>query len=639
MPNPLGINGTAPKNPPSDDVLKEALLKYTRQGQSREDQLTSLRKDFGLSALRKEKIRLNIPTVRTQKLTVDELTQAVINEVEKDTTMSCGPDFIKDQLRLKMLASSALRMGSVGFSIYGYKDKYTDFVLLLKVYPDVRTSGAGGHIFLDFVEETGYIPIQLTTDKGSEEVGWAYAFMSVLREIYALAPVIQAELDDFVQWWNNHRVRHQHEKIMPSGHVPSHAMDYPELFGGLDCRIKIPPEAIADLREQLETEEGPKSDFQAWPGLTEEFNLCASEVYVAIGEPGIKLANTWDVFVQMAMEFMTPPINKPVLATITHLKSDCCPILEAGVITPEILYMWRRACQKYLKNCKERTADDLVSFVADEMREPILEKWYMASQTRIDALKLDAYISELGTLVLEKGWEGKMRRKVLGAKMTLGQKFADWAYDIQNVNAILSQAAPTFAVANPELKNILDAGLTATLQADLDTEPVLSTELNAWISEVKGRDDRLKFETGRMQELIDAQPARSSPKGKLSLAERLSSPKPSLASRLTAPPAKDTNLKCPPLTDAEKVLLDLHDGCRRCRKFYIGHRTLNCDGDFPDAATYRTLTQADAVAQAVARGKTLWVKREPAAVRTPKNILDADYEESDSDRDGWELDI
>lgn len=89
---------------------------------------------------------------------------------------------------------------------------------------------------------------------------------------------------------------------MPSGHVPSHAMDYPELFGGLDCRIKIPPEAIADLREQLETEEGPKSDFQAWPGLTEEFNLRASEVYVAIGEPGIKLANAWDVFVQMAME-------------------------------------------------------------------------------------------------------------------------------------------------------------------------------------------------------------------------------------------------------------------------------------------------------------------------------------------------
>ncbi|KAJ7772470.1 hypothetical protein B0H16DRAFT_1714663 [Mycena metata] len=78
----------------------------------------------------------------------------------------------------------ALRMGGVGFSIYGFKDKFADYLLFLKIYPDVRSRGAGGHIFLDFVQETGYIPIQLTTDKGSE-VGWLYAFMSTLREIYA----------------------------------------------------------------------------------------------------------------------------------------------------------------------------------------------------------------------------------------------------------------------------------------------------------------------------------------------------------------------------------------------------------------------------------------------------------------------
>ncbi|KAJ7620208.1 hypothetical protein FB45DRAFT_1094239, partial [Roridomyces roridus] len=335
---------------------------------------------------------------------------------------------------------------------------------------------------------------------------------------------------------------------------------------------------------------------------------------------------------------MAPLATKPTFATITHPKSDRCPILEAGIITPEILYEWRRACQKYQKNCKERTADDLVSYVADEMREPILAKWYTASQTRIDGLKLDAYIAELGTLVLEKGWQGKMRRKVLGAKMALsGQTFADWAYDIQNTNAILSQAAATFALTDADLKNVLDAGLTETLQMDLDTEPVLSTELNAWIAEVKQRDDRLKFEALRMQQVIDSQPTKSPAKVKLSLAERLAlPPKPSLASRLTTPPPKDPKAKCPPLTNGEKALLDLHDGCRRCRKFYIGHRTLNCDGDFPDAATYRTLTQADAEAQAAARGKTLKTKREPTAVvHASKNILDTDYEESDSDRDGY----
>lgn len=66
-----------------------------------------------------------------------------------------GPWFEVSADGHEKLASFALRMGGVGFSIYGYKDKYTDSVLFLKVYPDVRTSGAGGHIFLDFVEETG----------------------------------------------------------------------------------------------------------------------------------------------------------------------------------------------------------------------------------------------------------------------------------------------------------------------------------------------------------------------------------------------------------------------------------------------------------------------------------------------------
>src|SRR5258708_6943150 len=56
-----------------------------------------------------------------------------------------------------------------------------------------------------------------------------------------------------------------------------------------------------------------------------------------------------------------------------------------------------------------------------------------------------------------------------------------------------------------------------------------------------------------------------------------------------------------------------YDGCRRCSQFYIGHCTPNCDGTFPDAATYLTLTQADAVAQGGARGKTVKVKCETAA--------------------------
>ncbi|KAK6988820.1 hypothetical protein R3P38DRAFT_3228423 [Favolaschia claudopus] len=143
------------------------------------------------------------------------------------------------------------------------------------------------------------------------------------------------------------------------------------------------------------------------------------------------------------------------------------------------------------------------------------------------------------------------------------------------------------------------------------------------IAEVKGRDDRLKFEAERIHTSIQ-ETLRTKSKVKPQLIDRLSSPRPTLASRISSP-TPVTVQKCPPLTDGEKALLDLHDGCGRCRQFYIGHRTLSCDGNFPDAATYRTLTQADAVSQAAARGKTLKVKREPTAAIT---------EESDSEAEG-----
>ncbi|KAF7329564.1 hypothetical protein MKEN_00219300 [Mycena kentingensis (nom. inval.)] len=425
MPNLTGNNQYGEKNTPSDEELRAAFLRYAAIPLNREQQIYALGKEFDyhirLTKLTELRKRLGIPTVRTQKLPIEEVTAAVVDEMRRDPAKTHGPEFIQTQLRLKLIlaprdlirsimlvhdptgfdlrfpgaknrrvarvpltsagpyseisgdghekiSAQALRMGGVGFNIYGYKDKFTDSVEFLRIFPDIRSAGAGGHIMLDFVEETGYIPIQLTTDKGSE-VGWMYTFMSVLREIYApdidpnmfpfhvliksihntiiegfwrqlkeklglnlkdwllrgkleflfnthnpvheplfywvFAPVIQLELDNFMVWWNNHRVRHQHEKIMPSGHVPSHAMQFPELFGALDCRIKVPREAVALLREQLTEEEGSREQFQSWPGLTAEFNILATEVYENIGAPELNLESSWDVFTVMAEKMTT----------------------------------------------------------------------------------------------------------------------------------------------------------------------------------------------------------------------------------------------------------------------------------------------------------------------------------------------
>ena len=56
---------------------------------------------------------------------------------------------------------------------------------------------------------------------------------------YVYIPVVQKELDVFrVSVWNNHRVRKQKDKELPSG-VPEHIYTCPEQHGGEKCGIPV----------------------------------------------------------------------------------------------------------------------------------------------------------------------------------------------------------------------------------------------------------------------------------------------------------------------------------------------------------------------------------------------------------------
>ncbi|OAX31333.1 hypothetical protein K503DRAFT_787898, partial [Rhizopogon vinicolor AM-OR11-026] len=79
-----------------------------------------------------------------------------------------GPWHQQHAGRHEKLAAQALWMGDVTLPIYAFKDQFSTFVPYMCVLPNVRLSNTIGHVFLDFVEDYGCVPIQLTTDKGSE---------------------------------------------------------------------------------------------------------------------------------------------------------------------------------------------------------------------------------------------------------------------------------------------------------------------------------------------------------------------------------------------------------------------------------------------------------------------------------------
>ncbi|KAJ7231516.1 hypothetical protein C8J57DRAFT_1580727 [Mycena rebaudengoi] len=409
-------NGYGEKSCPPDKELREALLRYAAQNLAADVRIANLKSDLNYS-IRHTKLKqlhkkFHIPSNRKPP-PVEVARQAVIDKVQMDTLQNNGPNYFKtvlqqegimiprDTVRKIMLehfplgfdnrfpgkkksaiprvglnsngpfhevssdgheklGKQALDMGDIGLPIYRYKDKWTDTILFLCFVPNSRTAAAIGHLYLDFIETTGAIPIQMTTDKGSE-IGWQYAIQDALRHVFApdidpeiypicriiksvhntiieafwrwfkekkglnlkaviligkverifspnvefhlqlfywiFVPLLQAQLEEFRIWWNHHRVRSQKEKNMPSGHVPYDALDHPQNYGGMDCRIPVPQAAVDDLRQMVTEDVGPRDAHLSW--YSAEFHVLADQVYAEIGRPTLSVDTAWDVFQTM----------------------------------------------------------------------------------------------------------------------------------------------------------------------------------------------------------------------------------------------------------------------------------------------------------------------------------------------------
>ncbi|KAJ7196270.1 hypothetical protein GGX14DRAFT_575083 [Mycena pura] len=111
-------------------------------------------------------------------------------------------------------------------------------------------------------------------------------------------PLLQAQLDDFRTYWNQHTIRPQPEKDMPSGHAPSDALEHPGLFGGIDCGIRVPKDAIQEFRDALSEEVGPRESYLAW--VSPEFEQLAQDVFRSLDVAEITIQNSWDVFRDMS---------------------------------------------------------------------------------------------------------------------------------------------------------------------------------------------------------------------------------------------------------------------------------------------------------------------------------------------------
>jgi hypothetical protein len=102
---------------------------------------------------------------------------------------------------------------------------------------------------------------------------------------------LQCQLDDFVEYWNNHQIQSQPKKLNVSGTTPCHTFTVPESYGGQDARITIHKEVIDALWATIPVS---REDVMWW--VDDEFAEWAQVAYEAIGSPTMVPLSGWTIF-------------------------------------------------------------------------------------------------------------------------------------------------------------------------------------------------------------------------------------------------------------------------------------------------------------------------------------------------------
>ncbi|TFK78072.1 hypothetical protein K466DRAFT_507789, partial [Polyporus arcularius HHB13444] len=402
IPNPEGRNQH--KNCPSKDdpVLEQALQDYQRRNITSKEQIQALLlAEHGISigtatiTRRRKLLGLKGSGATTRALPETEKRQLILDQMAKHPTRGLGPrrmkeaialdsgvqltrDYVHQEMRNLDPAGFVQRhpkskkkhrtvlivrgpdfewscdghdkLSAIGFPIWGVRDVWSGKWHGIWVVRSNRLKKTIAYLYLRLVKQRGGMPLQTTTDRGSETTG-VYAFASALREEFAAdLPVdelpahrflpsienttiergwlrlrlewgddvkifweagkdvydemdpdhydlvqylwpklIQQELDALCDKLNNHKTRKDRNKLNPSGVAPNIAYTLPERYGGERGGLQpVDTGLIERLMEDLGGEDLVRF-------VSHEYEDRADAVFATLGVEKLTFHNVWNV--------------------------------------------------------------------------------------------------------------------------------------------------------------------------------------------------------------------------------------------------------------------------------------------------------------------------------------------------------
>ncbi|KAF9530863.1 hypothetical protein CPB83DRAFT_919742 [Crepidotus variabilis] len=409
--NPSGRNqhGTVPKS--NDPLLRSALEKYHRERVTNNVKISArLAREYNIAmteySVKRRRKELGFLSGRyaVKELTWQEMAQLILDVLDEDPTNGWGVGNVQARVAFKhathlpkqvvsdvmhtyapegfekrepgaqrivrvpkvpvgihkrWAANGHDKLYSIGFPIWAIVDDATGKWLGAWVVPSNRMSNVVAYLFLSTVEKYEGLPLQFSTDCGSETTG-VYGLMNALREAYhpeidpsilraheyvwsvhnisieqswlrlrldwgnnavpkfhegaeqgiydsndpeqyelgqwLWSRLLQQELDQFVEFRNGARMRKDAQKAGPSGMSRNEAFSLYKTWGGRDCLLPVDCTPIKELKEEL----GGETLLQF---VSDEYALRAESVLDNLGVAQVTMQNVWDVFQDMLRAF------------------------------------------------------------------------------------------------------------------------------------------------------------------------------------------------------------------------------------------------------------------------------------------------------------------------------------------------
>ncbi|RXW16154.1 hypothetical protein EST38_g9690 [Candolleomyces aberdarensis] len=268
------------------------------------------------------------------------------------------------------------------------------------------------------------------------------------------------------------------------------------------------------------------------------------------------------------------------------------PSVSSGNLTPSILLEFSQYCKSYFEEKEIAEDKQTVRSVLFCFKDVRISTYISANQAVLRELPFDEFVMRIRDNFLPHDWADSIRDDILRSVQKKDQSWREYTSKVARDNAVLTLSNEG-SIPEDRLMQHLAANMSDHLRSKMRPITIpkkitisgkeVDIPLLQWTEFIARYDDDLRLELKRAREIADEVHRN---------AKRQNTGAPSGSSRNGQRSDNSKTGFLPALTDAEHKLLNEHQGCRKCRRFYAGHISKDCRNGFPKvpADGYKELT-------------------------------------------------